>query len=171
MVLQFVEDVILQQETAVRWRNSKKFASWHPDDTRYRHKLRLRIKETFSEKIMFFQPYYHCPNVVIASNSIEEVLATIVHLQSCIKSAAATFQVDILLYCNAVKDQHWPPTIETVTAKYVLLPYLVKLFLNTLLYSGKKNIDKLDILPCLAEPFCADFGHAMSKGEVITPKH
>ena len=133
--------------------------------------LSCELKKHFLKKIMFFQPYHHSPNVVIASDSIEEVLATIAHPQSCIKSAAATFQADILLYCNAIKDQHWPPTIETVTAKYVLLPYLVKLFLNTLLYSGRKNIDKLDILPCLVEPFCADFGHATSKGEVITPKH
>ena len=48
---------------------------------------------------------------------------------------------------------------------------MVKLFLNTLLYSGKKNIDKLDALPRLVESFCADFVHAVSKGEVITPKH
>ena len=48
---------------------------------------------------------------------------------------------------------------------------MVKLFLNTLLYSGKKNIDKLDARTRLVESFCADFVHAASKGEVITPKH
>ena len=46
----------------------------HPDDTRYRHKLKLQLKETLSEKI--------------------------------------------LSYCNAIKDQHWRPTVETVTAEY-----------------------------------------------------
>ena len=109
---------------------------------------------------------------VIASDSIEEVLTTITHLQTCIKSAAAaTLRADILSYCNAIKDQHWPPTIETVTAEYGPPPDLVNLFLNTLLYSGKKNIDKLDALPRLVESFCADFVHAVSKSEVIAPKH
>ena len=47
----------------------------------------------------------------------------------------------------------------------------MKLFLNTFLYSGKKNIGKLDALPRLFESFCADFVHAVSKGQVIMPKH
>ena len=59
--------------------------------------------------------------------------------------------------------------IETVSAEYGSPPDLVKLFLNTLTYSGKKNIDKLDALPRLVESFCADFVHAVSKGVVTTP--
>ena len=98
------------------------------------------------------------------SDSIEEVLTTITHPQTCIKSAAATLRADILSYCNAIKDQHWPPAIETVTAEYGSPPDLVKLFLNTLIYSGKKNVDKLDALTRLVESFCADFVHAVSKG-------
>ena len=143
----------------------------HRDDTRYRHNLKLRLKETFSEKIMFLQPNNRCREVVIASDSIEEVLTTITHPKTCIKSAAATIRADILSYCNAIKDQHWPPTIETVTAECGSPPDLVKLFLNILLYSGKENIDKLDALPRLLESFCADFVHAVSKAGIITPKH
>ena len=75
-------------------------------DTRYRHKLQLRLKETFSEKIMFFQPNNRCPDVVIASDSIEEVLTTVTRPKICIRSAAATLRADILSYCNAIKDQH-----------------------------------------------------------------
>ena len=141
------------------------------DDTRYRHKLKLRLNETFPEKIMFLQPNNRCPDVVIACDSIEEVLTTITHPQTCIKSAAATLRADILSYCNAIKDQNWPPTIETVTEEYGSPPDLVKLFLSTLLYSGKKSIDKLDAHPRLAESFCTDFVHAVSRGEVITSKH
>ena len=50
--------------------------------------------------------------------SIEEVLTTIAHPQTCITSAAATLRADILSYCNAIKYQHWRPTVETVTAEY-----------------------------------------------------
>ena len=105
----------------------------HRDDTRYRHNLKLRLKETFSEKIMFLQPNNRCREVVIASDSIEEVLTTITHPKTCIKSAAATIRADILSYCNAIKDQHWPMAIETVSAEYGSPPDLVKLLLNTLI--------------------------------------
>ena len=115
MLLQFVEDVILQQKTAVSMKKLHEIYELHPDYTRYRHKLKLRLKETFSEKIMFFQPNNRCPDVVIASDSIEEVLTTIAHPQTCIKSVAATLLADILSCYSAIKDQHWPPTIETVT--------------------------------------------------------
>ena len=60
--------------------------------------------------------------------------------------------------------------IETVTAEYGSPPDLVKLFLNILIYSGKKNIGKLDALPHFVESFCADFVHAVSKGVVTTPE-
>ena len=62
-------------------------------------------------------------------------------------------------------------TTETVIAEYGSPSDLVKLFLNTLLYSGKKNIDKLNALSRLVESFCTDFVHVVSKGEVITRKH
>ena len=89
-VLQFVEDVILQQKTVLSMNKLHEISKLHPDDTRYRHMLKLRLKETFSEKIMFFQPNKRYPDVVIARDSIEEVLTTITHPQTCIKSAAAT---------------------------------------------------------------------------------
>ena len=121
----------------------------YPDDTRYRGKV----------------------SIVIASDSIEEVLTTIAHPQTYIKSAAATLRADILSYFSAIKDHHWPPTVVTVTVEYGSPPDLVKLLLNTILYSGKKNINKLDALLRLVDSFCADFVHAVTKGEVITLKH
>ena len=77
----------------------------HSDDTNYRHKLKLQLKE-ISDKISFFQSNNRRLDVVIASDSIEEVLTTIVHPPTCSKSATATVPADILSYCNAIKDQH-----------------------------------------------------------------
>ena len=53
-VLQFVEDVILQQKTVTTMKKLYKIYKLHPDDTKYHHKLNNR-----------------CPDVVIASDSIE----------------------------------------------------------------------------------------------------
>ena len=49
-VLQFVEDVILQQKTEMPMRKLYEIYKLHPDDTRYLHKLKLQLKENFSEK-------------------------------------------------------------------------------------------------------------------------
>ena len=47
----------------------------HPDDTKYGHKLKLQLKETLSEKFLFFQPNNLCSDSVIACDSIEESIA------------------------------------------------------------------------------------------------
>ena len=70
---------------------------------------------------------------MIVGDSIEEVLTTIAHPQTCIKSAATTLLAGILSHCSAIKDQHWPPTVEIVTAEHRSPPDTVKIFLNTLL--------------------------------------
>ena len=70
---------------------------------------------------------------MIVGDSIEEVLTTIAHPQTCIKSAAATLRAGILSHSSAIKDQHWPPTVEIVTAEHRSPPDTVKIFLNTLL--------------------------------------
>ena len=49
-VLQFVEDVILQQKTEMPMKKLYEIYKLHPDDTRQLHKLKLRLKENFSEK-------------------------------------------------------------------------------------------------------------------------
>ena len=118
--------------------------------------LNCDLEKHFLKKLCFCSQTTGVPTLWLQSDSIEEVLTTITHPQTS--------------YCNAIKDQHRPLAIETVTAEYGSPHDLVKLFLNTLIYSGKKNIDKLDALPRLVESFCADFVHAVSKGVVTSPK-
>ena len=132
--------------------------------------LNCELEKHFLKKLCSCSQNTGVLTLLLQSDSIEEVLATITHPQTCIKSAAATLRADILSYCNAIKDQHLPPAIETVTAEYGSPPDLLKLFRKTLIYSGKKNIGELDALSCLVESFYADFVHAMSKGVVTTPK-
>ena len=141
----------------------------YSDDTSYCPEPKLHFKET-SEKILFFQPSIRYFDFVIAGDSIDEVSNTITHPPTCMKSAAATLWADVLLYCSAIKAEHWPQTIETVTAKYGPPPDSAKLFLKTPL-CGKKNIDKLDAHPRLVESFYANFVHAVRKGEANTPRH
>ena len=90
----------------------------HAGDSRYRNKLKLRLEVTFSDKISFMQPNKKCAEVVINSDSIEQILNTKSDPNSCIQNVATTIRADILAYCSQFKDQHWPPTVETVTSEY-----------------------------------------------------
>ena len=53
------------------WLRNYEIYKSHPDDTRYHHKLKLRLKEKLSEKMLFFQPNSGYLDVMIASVSLE----------------------------------------------------------------------------------------------------
>lgn len=143
----------------------------NPSDTRYRHKLKLRLKETFNDEITFIQPNSRCADVVIASDSIEEILNDFAHPENSIKNVASKIRTYILSYCSQIQEHQWPPTITTLNKEYGELPDSVKTFLTSLLYDGKKQIESLENIPRLVESFAADFIHSISQGKVITPKH
>ena len=71
MVLQYVEDVILQQKTVILIKKLYEIYKSHSDDTRYHHKLKFPVKEKLSEKMLFFQPNNGYLDVIIASDSLE----------------------------------------------------------------------------------------------------
>ena len=80
---------------------------------------------------------------MINSDSIEQILNTKSDPNSCIQNVATTIRADILAYCSQFKDQHWSPTVETVTSEYGEPPASVKLFLKNLLCSGKHKAESM----------------------------
>ena len=70
-MLQYVEDVILQQKTVISIEKLYEIYKSHSDDTRYHHKLKFPVKEKLSEKMLFFQPNNGYLDVMIASDSLE----------------------------------------------------------------------------------------------------
>ena len=133
--------------------------------------MKLRLKETFNDEITFIQPNSRCADVVIASDSIEEILNDFAHPENSIKNVTSKIRTDILSYCSQIQEHQWPPTITTLNKEYGELPDSVKTFLTSLLYNGKKQIESLENIPRLVESFAADFIHSISQGKVITPKH
>ena len=117
------------------------------------------------------QPNKKCAEEAINSDSIEQILNTKSDPNSGIQNVATTIRADILAFCSQFKDQHWPPTVETVTSEYGEPPASVKLFLKNLLCSGKHKAESMESISRFIESFCADLIHVVSKGNIMIPKH
>ena len=92
----------------------------------------------------------------------------------CLKNVASRLRNDLVIYCNKIGKNNWPPTIESVTEEYGKPPASVELFLSCLLLDNEVSKHKngnTEKLLQLVDSFTADFVHAVSKGKVITPKH
>ena len=92
----------------------------------------------------------------------------------CLENRARRLRNDLLIYCDKIGKNNWPPTIESVTVEYGKPPALVELFLSCLLQDNevsKRKNGNTGNLSRLVDSFTADFVHAVSKGKVITPKH
>ena len=89
----------------------------HPGDSRYRHKLKLRLQDKYGEAITFFQTNRQCVEVVLRTNNLAEVLNAMTDTDRCLKNVARRLRSDLLTYCEKVGENNWPPTIESVTVR------------------------------------------------------
>ena len=58
----------------------------HPGDSRYRHKLKLRLQEKYGEEITFFQTNRQFVEVVLRTNNLAEVLNAMTDTDRCLKT-------------------------------------------------------------------------------------
>ena len=127
----------------------------HPGDSRYLHKLKLRLQEKYGEEITFFQTNRQCVEVVLRTNNLVEILNTMTDTDRCLKNVARRLRNDLLIYCDKIGKTNWPPTIESVTEESGKPPASVELFLSCLLQDNEVskrkngNTGNLSRLPSL----------------------
>ena len=146
----------------------------YPGDSRYRHKLKLRLQDKYGEEITFFQTNRQCVEVVLRTNNLAEVLNAMTDTDRCLKNVAGSLRSDLLTYCGKIGENNWPPTIESVTEEYGKPPASVELFLSCVLKANevsKRQKGNTKNLSRLIDSFTADLVNAVSKGKVIRPKH
>ena len=144
----------------------------HPGDSRYRHKLKLRLHEKYGEEITFFQTNRQCVEVVLRTTNLAKVLKAMTDTDRCLKNVACRIRNDLLIYCEKIGKNNWPPTIESAIGEYGKLLASVELFLSCLLQDNevsKRKNGNTENLSRLVDSFTADFVHAVSKGKLITP--
>ena len=155
-------------------KNFHEICDLYPGDSRNRHKLKLRLQDKYGVKITFFQRNRQCVVVVLRTNNLAEVLNAMTDTDRCLKNVARRLRSDLLAYCEKIRENNWPPTIESVTEEYGKPPASVELFLSCVLKDNevsKCQKGNTDNLSRLIDSFSADLVNAVSKGKVITPKN
>ena len=146
----------------------------YPGDSRYRHKLKLRLQDKYGEEITFFQTNRQCVEVVLRTNNLAEALNAMTDTDRCLKNVARRLRSDLLTYCEKNGENNGPPTIESATEEYGKPPASVELFLSCVLKDNevrKRQKGNTENLSRLIDSFTADLVNAVSKEKVITPKH
>ena len=81
------------------------------NDSRYRSKLKTRIKNQFGQDVIFYSVGRNSPDIVVRpSLSLSEV--TFQDRDGCIIKAAEYLPNDIMSYFENATDPNWSPTVE-----------------------------------------------------------
>ena len=110
------------------------------NDTRYRSKLKTRIKNQFGEDVISCSVVRNSSDIVVSwSLSLSEV--TFQDRYGCMIKAAEYLRYDIMSYFEKATDPNWPPTVEDTEEESI--PNSLALFQKYLLnahYSKKKTL-------------------------------
>ena len=104
------------------------------NDKRYRGKLKLLIKNKFSDEVIFFRSSYHRLEVIISKVAVIQNFHDVSNKDIYLKKAADYLQQDILKYAEEVPSESiWPPTANSLLSEDRHLPKSLVSFLEKLL--------------------------------------
>ena len=110
-VKDIIEKLVLNQNQAVSMANIHNAYALHPNDTRYRSKLKERIENDYKKQLLFVKVKNNSPDVVISSKALDSHLI-LNENEVLLKEAAVILRNDILNYLNNMSEVAWPPDIE-----------------------------------------------------------
>ena len=156
-----IEKLVLNQNQAVSMANIHNAYALHPNDTRYRSKLKERIENDYKKQLLFVKFKNNSPDVVISSKALLDT-----HLilnEVLLKEAAVILRNDILDYLNNMSEIAWPPDIENLASDDEL-PNQVTMFQKKYFSRQKTRTlelpDKLSYSPTInpkKEPLLTNF--------------
>ena len=168
-VKDIIEKLVLNQNQnqAVSMANIHNAYALHPNDTRYRSKLKERIENDYTKQLLFVKVKNNSPDVVISSKALDSHLI-LNENEVLLKEAAVILRNDILDYLNKMSEVAWPPDIENLASDDEL-PNQVTMFLENLLKpTGKPLTEKLTRF---INSFASDFVSSIGGGKITTAKH
>ena len=142
------------------------------DDKRYRGKLKLLIKNKFSDEVIFFRSSYHEPEVIISKVAVIQNFHDVSSKDIYLKKAADYLQQDILKYAEEVPSESiWPPTANSLLLEDRHLPESLVSFLEKLLSKTDTHHKVSPTVLRLVESYGADLIHGVTRGKTLTAKH
>ena len=167
-VRECIEEKILKENQAVSMKVVHDIFGLETEDTRYRSKLKSRIKTTFPSKLYFLTVNSNIPEVVINASAIDSHITFNDH-SHIIQQAARYLREDILEYVSTKPELTWPISLEEVSSDSRQPPESVLEFLSCLLKN--KDHPNREVVNRLIQSYAADLLHGVTCGRFITSKH
>ena len=167
-VKEYVEDVVIRQQTPVSIKILHQIYGLGVGDSRYRSKLKQRLVKEFSNKIVFLSSdNNNLPEVITTPEYFNQ--DTVHHADyQTMKRIAESLRKDILEKFENISEI-WPPDIEELKAeKYSPPDSVVKFF--KLLFSPKES-DKAPNVNRIIESLSQDVVFNVMRGKVMQQKH
>lgn len=145
-----------------------------PGTKQSRYKLKERLLKHYQDKLVFLQPEYHTPQVVISKDCLQgQVFSrnSTVFKEFTVEKASRLLREGILDTIERAPGVPWPPTADSLSSIERQYPDILRSFFKTLLSpTGGHNVIS-ERVERLVDSFSQDLMHAVSKGQFLTPKH
>ena len=142
----------------------------HPDDRRYRLKLKNRIMKGFKEKVAILTSEKKMSGIVVDASALPTEIA-FKDKEGCIIKATDYLKNDVLKHCEGLSALTWPPQLDELQDEQRNPPRSLMLFYKHLLQS-KSTLNKTnpEYVQRLSNSFASNIIVAIRQGKTRTTK-
>jgi len=167
-VKEYIQNEVLLHGKAVAMKYLHQLYGLSVDDSRYRNKLKERIKTLFGDELLFLIPSIGKGEIVVAMNCLD---GKSVSDDDVIVNAAKMIRNEISRKFKDKNKQSWPPKTSELISESMKPPEYVYLFLRELLKLNDKRGDLSVTNNRLVESFANDFVYGVTGGKILQQKH
>ena len=140
----------------------------HPDDVRYRGKLKQKIIYEFGDRLCRLKIDSKTLEVIVSTKGVSTT--TISNQKTIIlNEAAQLLREDVMEYASKFEETEWPPTTASLRSRLDTIPESVLQFMESLLKNpGHACSEKVQRL---VTSFSGDIIYGITQGKVLTLKH
>ena len=140
----------------------------HPEDARYRGKLKARIQIAYPEKLLFLSLRQNTAEVVVSAEGVNSYYL-FNDQDQIIKQAADYLRNDILDYAKRIPKLTWRPNVEELNSEERNLPECLTSFISRLLTGSDQK--QYESTSRLIQLYSSNLVYGVTRGKVITAKH
>ena len=167
-VKEFITSHIIEEGQCISMKILSEIYGLGVGDTKYRSKLKQRLKNYFKDSISFL-PSTNKNIAEIVANTDCVTGTFVVDKESQIRAAAKSLKEDILNKYDELQDLNWPPTSEELQEDSQAAPKSLCIFLEMLIkYDNHSRAEKQ---ARLIASVTQDIVFAVTRGKVMQLKH
>ncbi|XP_066933544.1 uncharacterized protein [Clytia hemisphaerica] len=170
-VKEFVSDVILGDQRAVSIASLHEIYGLGIGDSRYRSKLKQRLKAEFSDKICFLSSEDNKPEIVVATESLTSTSRLYHDPERIVSKAGEIIQEAIQQKFKDTPELTWPPDLDVINSQTFKPPNILLKLIKTILTTSKNRASRSMSIDRLTHSIAEDIVFCCMKGKVFQTKH